>query len=332
MFRTLSLSLLSAAALAAPAAAQTYLPQNGLLVVEMESSGAPGDWAELTANSGYTGDSYIEWVGANQFSNPGQGVFGFNFEVPSNETGQWTLRVRNRHDHPDATEENDVWIRMDGGTWIKTFSNNSSSVGLWTWESTFEISHGNFAQASYSLGAGSHRIEFSGRSNGFKMDRFHLHRPGASGSTSTSSPVSPQRFGSVYGSSNANSTGNISVLEAVGSPDASNNNLTLTASRLPVGSLGFFINSRSTGFVANPAGSAGNLLLGGNIGRYSSQVNTVNGSGRASPTLNLNAMQTPSGTVPATAGQNWSFQFWHRDSSAAGPTSNFSRGLTVTFE
>jgi hypothetical protein len=330
MFRTLIPSLLTAAALAAPASAQVYLAQSDLLVVQMESSGAPGDWLNSTSTPGFTGQSYIEWRGPNLFNSPGQGVFGFDFEV--NAGGQWQLNMRNRHENPDATEENDVWVRMDGGPWVKTFSNMAGSVGAWTWESRFDISHNNQPQASYSLSPGQHRIEFSGRSFGFKIDSFHLFRPGASGALNASTPQSPVRFGEEYGNATANSTGQPSRMEATGSVRLADNNAILTATNLPVGVLGFFITSRTTGFAANPGGSSGNLLLGGTIGRFSQNITLTNPNGRAALRIDLTEIPMPNNTVGVNVGENWNFQFWHRDVNSQGATSNFSRGLTLTFE
>lgn len=328
MRRTLIPSLLTAAALAAPVSAQVFLAQSDVIVVEMESSGAPGDWNNSTSTPGFTGESYIEWLGPNLFGTPGQGVFFFDFEVQ--EGGEWILNVRNRHENPDATEENDVWIQMDNGPWIKTFSNMAGSVGAWTWESRFDFSHNNQPQASYNLSPGVHRITFSGRSFGFKMDRFHLHRPSAVNPLNPSLPESPVRFGDSFGAAVANSTGQPSRVEATGSPVAAENNTILTAVDLPESVPGFFLVSRMTGFVANPGGSAGNLLLGGSIGRLPITSSTVSGS--ASSRLELTEVPTPLGTEAATAGDTYNFQFWHRDVMGNNATSNFSRGLTVTFE
>ena len=41
---------------------------------------------------------------------------------------------------------------------------------------------------------------------------------------------------------------------------------------------------------------------------------------------------TPTGAVAASAGDTYSFQTWFRDSSPAGPTSNFTNGLEILFE
>ena len=330
MFRTLFASLVTAAALAVPASAQVYLAQNGIVAIQMESSGAPGDWTESTSTPGFTGEGYIEWRGPNLFNTPGQGVFTFDFEV--SESGSYNLNIHNRHEDPDATEENDVWIRMDGGAWIKTFSNMNGSVGNWTWESRFDLSHNNQPQASYNLNAGQHRVEFSGRSNGFKMDRVHLYRPGTANALNENIPVSPVRFGQEFGNAVANSTGQPSRLEAVGSLSLSDNDALVTTSNLPAGALGFLIVSKTTGFVANPGGSAGNLLLGGDIGRLSNQAIVADSAGNATVRLNLNSIPTPQGPVVANANENLNFQFWHRDSGSQGATSNFSRGLTISFE
>ncbi len=330
MFRTLIPSLLTAAALAAPASAQVYLAQSDLVVIEMESSGAPGDWTNSTSTPGFVGDSYIIWDGPNLFNSPGQGVFGFDFEVP--DGGTWLVNIRNRHEDPDPTEANDVWMRMDGGSWTKTFSNQAGSVGAWTWESRFDISHGNQPQASYNISAGQHRVEFSGRSNGFKMDRVHLYRPGTPNALNQNNPVSPVRFGEAYGTANPNSTGQASRMEATGSVRLSDNNAIVTATDLPVGVLGYFVMSRTRGFTANPAGSSGNLLLGGTIGRLSEQITLTNMNGGASVRLDLNAIPMPMGTVGVNAGEDWNLQFWHRDMDGQSTTSNFSRGLTITFE
>ena len=329
MFRTLIPSLLTAAAIAAPASAQVYLAQSDLVVVEMEASGAPGDWADSTSTPDFTGESYIRWNGPNLFNSPGQGVFGFDFEVP--DGGTWLLNIRNRHEDPDPTEANDVWVRMDGGSWVKTFSNMPGSVGSWTWESRFDISHGNQPQANYNISAGQHRIEFSGRSNGFKMDRFHIYRPGTPNALNPNNPVSPVRFGEEFGNAVPNSTGQVGRMEAAGSITLSDNNAILTAVNLPVDVPGFFIVSQTTGFVANPAGSDGNLLLGGTIGRLDQLMTGTNMQGSATTRLDLNALPMPGGFVSVNAGENYSFQFWHRDMNSQGATSNFSRGLTVSF-
>ena len=90
---------------------------------------------------------------------------------------------------------------------------------------------------------------------------------------------------------------------------------------------------RVQNFVMNPAGSAGNLCLGGAIGRYvgPGQVQGSGAQGQISLTLDLTALPQPNGLVAAQIGESWSWQTWFRDSSMGAATSNFSDGLEVVF-
>ncbi len=82
-----------------------YQEQGGLLVVEMESPAPGGDWSTETTHPGHTGAAYLRWDGGNNFSLPGEGTFGVEFDL--HQAGHYELRIRNRHEHPDSTEEND---------------------------------------------------------------------------------------------------------------------------------------------------------------------------------------------------------------------------------
>ena len=163
-----------------------YQEQDGILVIEFEGGDAAGNWVEESTVAGSTGGSYLRWQGPNYFAQPAHDPFGFNFELQ--EAGTWNLRIRNHHDHPDSTEENDVWVRIDAGPWQKVFSWQSNT---WTWATNLELSEHDKPPASYELTSGQHRIEFSGRSTNFRMDRFHLYRPGTPGAESIAQPASP---------------------------------------------------------------------------------------------------------------------------------------------
>ena len=65
-----------------------------------------------------------------------------------------------------------------------------------------------------------------------------------------------------------NSTGAAGRLAGSGSASIAENDLTLVATSLPPTAFGFFITSTTQDFVENPGSSAGNLCLGGLIGRY----------------------------------------------------------------
>ena len=96
------------------------------------------------------------------------------------------------------------------------------SVGNWTWETRPLARRRTFLHPS----PGFHRVEFSGRSNGFKMDRVHIY-PLSVGGTAPTSGVPALRH--LHRTTVANSTGVVSTLEAIGSPIASRNDLTLPA-------------------------------------------------------------------------------------------------------
>ncbi len=139
--------------------------------------------------------------------------------------------------------------------------------------------------------------------------------------------------GSNYCSANANSIGLAGVMHAAGSDEVLANNLTVTASRLPMNQFGFFLTSTAPGFVPNTNfTSNGNLCLGGAIGRYvgAGQVLSTGATGSFSLAIDLAAMPQGLGTVPVLAGETWYFQAWHRDSVGLG--SNFTDGLQIDFQ
>ncbi|MEM8712495.1 MAG: hypothetical protein AAGG01_16195, partial [Planctomycetota bacterium] len=119
-----------------------------------------------------------------------------------------------------------------------------------------------------------------------------------------------------------------------GSDVASDNDLTLMASDLPLNGFGFFITSTTQGFTANPSGSEGNLCLDGAIGRYvgAGQIQNSGMTGSFSLTLDLTQTPTPTGLVSVMAGETWNFQGWHRDSVMGMATSNFTDGLSIAFQ
>lgn len=323
----------AAASMASTAAAQTgtFLDDGGIVCVQFESGVAADDWTLSTATPGFTDEGYFIWTGPDLFNSPGaSGVFSFDLEVETG--GQWFLALRNRHEDPDATEQNDVWIRMDSGPWIKVFSNMPGSVGAWTWESRFDLDHGNQPTASYNLTPGAHTIQFSGRSFGFKMDSFHLYKAGNANALDPSYPESDRRFGEAYCVAANNSTGQVSTVAAIGSPEVALNDVTLETTGLPQSTLGYYIVSAAEAYVVGVGGSDGNLCVGAGTGRYAGNVLSSGMDGSVELLLDLSSIPQPTGSVAVSAGETWRFQYWHRDTNMSGPTSNFSRGIRVTFE
>ena len=139
-------------------------------------------------------------------------------------------------------------------------------------------------------------------------------------------------FAQNYCMANVNSTGADGLISLTAA-DLPGRTIDLTASDLPAGVFGFFITSLDDGFVAGPGGSAGNLCLGGEIGRGLGGGPQNSGTGGSfTGTVDLDMIPTPSnGFVPVMAGETRYFQAWHRDSQIGIPISNFTNGLRITF-
>lgn len=124
-----------------------------------------------------------------------------------------------------------------------------------------------------------------------------------------------------------NSTGRSAQMQVTGSDLVADNAVVLNADQLPPNEFGYFLTSQTQGFVLNPGGSAGNLCLGGTIGRYASSVLSSGAGGAFSLPIDLTDMPQPtSGAVQA--GETWNFTAWYRD----GSTNNFTDGIAVLFQ
>jgi hypothetical protein len=131
-----------------------------------------------------------------------------------------------------------------------------------------------------------------------------------------------------------NSTGNPGVLAATGSSVVTANDVTLVASSLPLNSFGYFLVSRTAGFVANPGGSQGNLCLGNPVGRYVGlgQIQNSGALGIFSLAVDLTQTPQPTGFVSVVAGETWRYQSWHRDAIGGVATSNLTSGLEIAYQ
>lgn len=134
----------------------------------------------------------------------------------------------------------------------------------------------------------------------------------------------------------ASSTGFRAVLRASGSFQVAANDLTLTATGLPSGTLALLLSSPSYGIFEAPAiggvASDGDLCIaGGPVTRHGSQLAV--GLVAVFP-LNLGALptiQAPGGVRAAIVGETRFWQCWYRDNGFPG-RSNFSDAIRVTFE
>ena len=144
----------------------------------------------------------------------------------------------------------------------------------------------------------------------------------------------PTPVGQIYCSpAVVNSTGSSGDIFGSGSLTAADNQLELSAMGLPSFSFSFFIVSNTQGLINQPGGSDGVLCLGGAIGRYigPGQLQQANLAGEIALAIDLTQIPQPLGFVSVAPGDTWNFQAWYRDSSPTGATSNFTDGLSVTF-
>lgn len=138
----------------------------------------------------------------------------------------------------------------------------------------------------------------------------------------------PGEIGTSLCTGNPNSTGEPGTLTITGIPVATQSSLLLRAENLPPGQFGYFLVSQTQGMFM-PAGSQGILCLSGNIGRFNSAMQVIQG-----PTGSIQVELTAIPVTPIQAvlpGDTWNFQCWYRDANP-GSTSNFTDAASVTFQ
>ena len=133
-----------------------------------------------------------------------------------------------------------------------------------------------------------------------------------------------------YCESNPNSTGSTAVCRVTGFTSVDTNFVRLVADFLPHDQTGFFLTSRTQGFVPLFAGLQGNLCLGEPIVRLDGpgQVLDSGSSGSASLELSLTLLH---GGESVLAGETWHYQYWYRDNDPM-PTANTTGGVLVGFD
>jgi hypothetical protein len=136
-------------------------------------------------------------------------------------------------------------------------------------------------------------------------------------------------FGASTCAGNPNSTGSGSVLTMQGDRRVFLGDLTASVDGLPPNAAGYLLASRWAGHVPTPAGSQGDLCLGGGIARIAPPIAIADAAGHVQVAVPMQAIPLGAPT-PILAGETWHFQFWHRDVNPA-PTSNFSSAIGVTF-
>jgi hypothetical protein len=179
----------AAAALLASASAQViFIEQNGIVVGEAENADTPSNWPKENSTGGFTGTGYIRYAGPQTFNNPPNSqTVSYTIDIAT--PGTWKFQMRSRKDGPVHDAQNDTWVRMDNGPWVKHFTEGLNSTGQWTFNTLAEpLLRPPFVVQEYNLSAGRHTLQFAGRSTGHKIDRWHLYLSGRPNSLDASLP------------------------------------------------------------------------------------------------------------------------------------------------
>ena len=143
----------------------------------------------------------------------------------------------------------------------------------------------------------------------------------------------PRALGEQSCAALGNASGGAATIGALGTMTVATNDLRLRCSGMPRFAFGFFLVSRTLGFNSHPGGSAGNLCLGGAIGRFQQQVQSSGAAGVIEHAVDLTALPQPTGPTAVAAGETWHFSTWFRDvTPAGGATSNFSDVVSLVFD
>ena len=196
--------------------ASAFVEQNGMLVVELESTNYSGDW-HVETGKGAKGNAYLLFNGSDNFNQPD--VDTITIPVVINNPGIYRFQWRNIIGEGDSpTEANDSWLKIasnnffgekisdaqgetpvghivcpngrdasnrcegerpEGSTrdgWFKAYR-NGGPVDAWVWR-VFTSDFDPHAIFAEFDNAGEYNILVSGRSFGHGIDRLVMYRSG----------------------------------------------------------------------------------------------------------------------------------------------------------
>ena len=166
----------------------------------MEEGELSEGWVFRSELDEFTGDGYIQWNGADSFSEPRIGLVEYTIEIthPGTYRFNWRSRIGIGD---DITEHNDTWLAIPNadaffatqgtnsvvyphgsgktptpegagsGGWFKVYMN---TVHNWHWDANTSDNDAHQIYATFNE-AGTYTIKISGRSNGHAIDRIVLY-------------------------------------------------------------------------------------------------------------------------------------------------------------
>lgn len=127
-----------------------------------------------------------------------------------------------------------------------------------------------------------------------------------------------------------NSTGDRGFLTLYGNRNTTSTK-TLTASGCPPMQFSLLVVGTNSDLVPNVGGGEGTLCVGGNLGRYTSQITQFDADGQASFSVDPTAIPSGIAITPAMSGDFLRWQLWHRDFNGA-QTSNLTNAVLLRFD
>lgn len=176
-----------------PVADGAYIESGGLVIMEAETEDATSstNWYYRQDVSGFTNEGYYEWkFGDPSLSITGAGSGIITYEVDITTTGRYRFVIRSAA--PDNNDHNDVWARFpDNGAvkvqgasegslgtgWFKVYQNVSGNT--WTYQTKTVDFDAHQIYSDFDT-PGTYRIQLSGRSTLFKVDRLTLYHSSVS--------------------------------------------------------------------------------------------------------------------------------------------------------
>ncbi|MGM8228672.1 carbohydrate-binding protein [Cellvibrio sp. ARAG 10.3] len=186
--------------------ALAFTEQNGLLVVELESTSYSNSWLLESGNGSFNGN-FLTWKGNDSFGTPGMGTISIPVKI--NNPGRYKFNMRSIIRHgTSTTEANDSWLKINADKfygfknghivcprntvaescngdvpkgsssngWFKVYRSGSPANSfLWSALTSDNDGHNIFAEFNQ---AGTYSLEISARSKNHGIDRIVLHRDG----------------------------------------------------------------------------------------------------------------------------------------------------------
>lgn len=162
--------------------------KESVMAIEMESTNVNGGfWVVQNDIPGYIGAGFIQYVGGHYTGIPGKSQLSYTFRIVKEGIHSFKMRAY-REDY----EDNDVWVRFPHGqvfTRVGTDTNRTGTKGSdWfkamigqedKWYSFVKAQNPDHTLHDIYVDfpePGVYTVEFSGRSTGFRIDRFYLYQ------------------------------------------------------------------------------------------------------------------------------------------------------------